>query len=87
MTDIFFDIRQPHRKAFTCKCDRVTGCAGTCGAADAMHIVLGILGYVVVDYVTDIRYVQAARRYVRFYQYWYVAARDLLSPARRSAVL
>ena len=61
MADVLLDIRQRHHIGFAAKTDRVSGCASARGAADAVHVVFGILRQVVVDDVLHVGNVQAAR--------------------------
>lgn len=74
MADEFLDIRQGNRIGLAAKADCVTRCASACGAADAVNIVLTVLGQVVVDDAFHIRDVQAARRDIGTDQYLQFAA-------------
>ena len=37
---------------------------GAAGAADAMHVVVGMVGHIEIEDVADVRNIEAARRYV-----------------------
>ena len=65
MPDVFLDVRERHGVGFATEADRVAGRAGTGGTADAVHVVLGILGQIVIDDVLDVGNVQAPRSDVR----------------------
>ena len=43
MPDIAFDIRQGNGVFLTAKTDGIALGAGACGAADAMHVILGLM--------------------------------------------
>ena len=60
VTDEFLDLRQAEDVFFAGERDGVARGAGARGAADAMHVVLGILRQVVVEHVRDLGDVQAA---------------------------
>ncbi len=61
LADIGLDVRQAHGVQVAGEADRVALFAQPRGAADAVHVVLGILRQVVVEHVGDVRNVQPAR--------------------------
>src|SRR6185295_17972077 len=63
--DVVLDLGQRHGVFLAAEADRVALRAGARGAADAMHVVGGILRQVVVEHVTHVGDVQAARGDVR----------------------
>src|SRR5690606_8479043 len=64
LLDVGLDVRQRHRVALAGEADRVAFLAQPRGAADAVHVVLGVERQVVVVDVLDAVDVQAARGHV-----------------------
>ena len=69
MADELLDFRQGIDIIFTGKTDRITVFADTCSTTDSVHIIFRILWQVIVKNMTDIRDMQAARRYISGNQY------------------
>ena len=74
VADEFLDVRQGYRVGLAAEADCVTRCASACGAADAVNVILTVLGQVVVDDAFHIRDVQAARCNIGTDQYLQFAA-------------
>ena len=62
--DIGFDVWQRHHVFLAAETDRIAFSARPCRAADAMHVIFGILRQIVVEYMADIGNMQATRRNV-----------------------
>src|SRR5690348_7902182 len=62
--DVVLDFRQRHGVFLAREADGITFSPSACRAADAVYVVRGVLRQVKVEYVTDVRNVQPARRYV-----------------------
>jgi hypothetical protein len=78
LLDEALDVRQPHRVALAGEADRVALRAQARGAADAVHVVLGVERQVVVVDVADAVDVQAARGHVGRHQDLQLAGLELL---------
>ncbi len=82
VTDIGLDVRQRLDVFLAAETDRVTFRAQARRAADAVHVIRGILRQVVIDDVADVRHVQAARRHVRGDQHGQVAGVKIFEHAQ-----
>jgi len=69
VADIGFDLRQREHELLAGETDRVTARTQARGAANAVHVILGILRQIVIEDVTDFGDVQAARRHVGGHQH------------------
>ena len=61
--------------------DRLAAASGTAGAADPVHVALGVVRDVVVEHVADALHVQAARGHVGGHQHVELAVLELLDGA------
>jgi hypothetical protein len=61
VADVALDVRQRDGVFLATEADGVAVGAGARGAADAMHVVFGIVRQVEIEHVADIGNVQAAR--------------------------
>ena len=82
MTDKPFDVQQGVSVCLTRKADGIAVVAGARGTANTVHVVLGILRQVVIEYMTHVRYVQATRRHIRRDQHRQYPFRELLQQAQ-----
>jgi hypothetical protein len=55
-----FDVGQRDGIGLATEADGVAGRAGACRAPDPVHVVFGVLGQIVIEYVAHAGYVQAA---------------------------
>src|SRR5690606_32492299 len=81
LVDVGLDVRQAHRVALAGEADGVALGAQAGGAADAMHVVLGIEGQVVVVDVGDAVDVQAAGGHVGGHQQFQLAVLEAAQQA------
>jgi len=58
--------------------DGLAGFTGACRAADAVNVVLGVLGNIVIDHVADVLHVDAARGHVGGHQDFELSALEML---------
>jgi hypothetical protein len=60
VTDVVFDVGKRDRVFLAAEADGIALSAGARGAADAMHIIFGIVRQIEIEHVTDVGNVQAA---------------------------
>src|SRR5690606_29761840 len=81
LLDVGLDVRQAHRVALAGEADRIALLAQARGAADAVHVVLGVERQVVVVDVLDAVDVQAAGGHVGGHQHFQLAGLEALEQA------